>query len=79
MGIGDATEGLIFARWALDGVSDPDNVSLRLARLWNSRLTIDERRQLVDVVAQAMAADHVPSAGQRAAILHLTKRLALTA
>jgi len=72
-------EELTFAKWAAEHVVDPNNVSLRLLRLWTGALDMAERRDLVDLVHKVAAAGGALSAVQEEAIQRLTTRLAITA
>ncbi len=56
LGIENPEEELIFAKWVARENPDPNNVSLRLGKLWTGQLTMDERKQLVDLVHDVAAA-----------------------
>ena len=47
----DPTEDITFAKWVVDQSSDPDNISLKLASVWNAKLTDEQRRELVPLRA----------------------------
>ncbi|HMB46833.1 MAG TPA: hypothetical protein VKN63_01010 [Afifellaceae bacterium] len=78
LGIKDPVEDLTFAKWAVREVNDPNNISMRLHRLWTSSLDMQERQQLVDMVADVAAAGGELSNVQREAIERLRTRLAIT-
>lgn len=73
----DPAEAYEFAVWAIGQSPDPDNVSLRLTRMWNTRLTPAERQQLVDMVTRVAAIKGEPTAAQNGAIIRLKSRLDL--
>ncbi len=77
LGIQNPDEELTFAKWAVREVSDPNNISMRLHRLWTSSLNIDERQQLVDMVRDVAAAGGSLSPVQSEAIERLRTRLAI--
>ncbi len=73
----DPTEAVEFAIRAVALAPDPDNVSLRLTRMWNSRLTPPERQQLVEMVSRVAAMKGEPTEVQTGAIQRLKARLDL--
>jgi len=77
LAIDEPQEELTFAKWAADHVVDPNNVSMRLMRLWTGALSMNERRDLVDLVHKVAAADGQLSAVQEEAIGRLETRLAI--
>lgn len=74
---GEPTDLMVFAKWVASHVEDPNNVSLRYAKLWAKALNMDERRELVDMVRRVAAADGEPSPRQLNAIARLSERLGL--
>jgi uncharacterized tellurite resistance protein B-like protein len=50
-------EELIFAKWATTGVADLNNLVSRLSRLWTTRLSVEERRELHSMVKRVALAD----------------------
>ena len=77
LGIENIDEELTFAKWAVREVSDPNNISMRLHRLWTSSLNMDERQELVDLVSNVAAAGGGLSSVQTEAIERLKTRLAI--
>ncbi len=78
IGVEDPVEELIFAKWAAAEVNDPDLVSRQLSRLWRRALTVNERRQLADIVANVAAVGGDLSRRQAKAIRSLRARLDLS-
>jgi uncharacterized tellurite resistance protein B-like protein len=76
--VSDPVEEMTFAKWAVREVSDPNNISMRLGRLWTSSLNMQERQELVDMVRAVASADGALSEVQREAIDRLRTRLAIT-
>jgi uncharacterized tellurite resistance protein B-like protein len=77
--VSDPVEEMTFAKWAVREISDPNNISMRLSRLWMSSLDTQERQELVDLVRTVAGADGGLSDIQREAIDRLRTRLAITA
>lgn len=75
LAVDNPDEELTFAKWAVREVGDPNNVSVRLQRLWTSALNIEERQQLVDMVRKVAAAGSSLSHVQTEAIERLKARL----
>ena len=73
----DPTEAFEYAAWAIEHVPDPDNVSMRLTRMWNNALTPGERQQLVDMVTRVACMKGEPTPIQADAIVKLKARLDL--
>jgi hypothetical protein len=73
----DPRDAFEFAAWAIQYVPDPDNVSMRLTRMWNNTLTTAERQQLVDMVTRVACMKGDPTAIQADAIAKLKTRLDL--
>lgn len=76
--VSDPVEEMTFAKWAVREVADPNNISMRLSRLWTSSLTMQERQELVDMVRAVASADGGLSEIQREAVDRLRTRLAIT-
>ena len=74
----DPSETYEFAIWAIAQAPDPDNISLRLTRMWNNRLSPVERQQLVDMVTRVAAMKGEPTSVQAGSIKTLTARLDLS-
>jgi uncharacterized tellurite resistance protein B-like protein len=79
LNVSDPVEEMTFAKWAVREVSDPNNISMRLGRLWTSSLNTDERQQLVDMVRDVAGAGGDLTPLQHEAIERLKTRLAITA
>lgn len=77
MQIADPDEFLIFAHWVLDGGFDANNVTLRLSRLLNARLTQDEKEELFRIVDAVTRCGEMPDAAQESALRLLRQRLGL--
>ena len=77
MGIADADEFIVFARWVMDGGYEANTVSLKLSRQLNAALTPDERAALVRIVRAVAGADGAMSDSQQSA-LRLLERPART-
>ncbi len=77
IGVADPTEPVTFAKWAAEHVTDANDVSRKLARLWIDRLGLDERRDLLGMVSRVAAAEGAPTPSQRVVIQKLRERLAL--
>lgn len=77
--VSDPVEEMTFAKWAVREVADPNNISMRLGRLWTSSLTMRERQELVDMVRAVASAGGGLSDVQREAVDRLRTRLAITA
>lgn len=75
---GDPTQAFENAVWALGSASDPDNVSLRLAHMWNGKLAPPERQQLLDMVTRVACMRGEPTSIQADAIGRLKARLDLS-
>lgn len=73
----DPAEDLTFARWAVDQSPDPDNISLKLASLWNSSLNAEQKREFVSMVMAVAEADGPPLPAQAATIRKLRERLSV--
>lgn len=73
----DPTQALEFAIQAIKDAPDPDNVSLRLSRMWNNRLDSAERQQLIDMVTRVATMKGEPTLEQIGAIQRLRSRLDL--
>lgn len=73
----DPTEAFEFAVWAIQQTPDPDNISLRLTRMWNGKLDMVERRQLLDMVTRVACMKGEPTSVQADAIRRLKTRLDL--
>lgn len=73
--ISDPEEELIFAKWVARENPDPNNISLRLGKLWTARLTMDERQELVDLVQDVSVAGGPLTHLQIEAIDRLRSRL----
>lgn len=71
----DVEEEFVFAKWVCDNVVDPNNISMKLAKIWTSALDRTERLGLIDMVRQVACANKEPSASQLDAIERLTERL----
>ena len=78
LGIGDPDEELTFAKWAVREVSDPNNISMRLSRVWTGSLNMGERRQLVDMISHVAGIRGALSHVQAEAIERLRTRLDLS-
>lgn len=78
VGVKDPVEEITFAKWVVRENADPNNISMRLARLWTGSLNMDERQQLVDMVSNVAAAGGTLSHVQIEAIGRLKNRLAIT-
>jgi hypothetical protein len=76
MGIKDPTEVMVFAKWVASHVTDPNNVSLRYAKLGIAALNQPERQEFFDMVEQVAAAGTI-IAPNRAILDKLRERLAL--
>ena len=77
MGIEDPTELLTFGKWVASHIEDPNNASLRYAKLWNRDLDRDQRLDLVRMVERTVAADGGASQRQIRQIAKLHERLGL--
>lgn len=71
----DVEEEFVFAKWVSETAVDPNNVSMKMAKIWNAALDRSERLGLIDMVRQVACADKEPSAIQLDAIDRLTERL----
>lgn len=79
MGIEDATELLVFGKWVASHAADPNNVSLRYAKLWNGALDPAERLTFLGMVERVAEAAGPVTDAQRAILAKLRDRLGLTA
>ncbi|MBW8640415.1 TerB family tellurite resistance protein [Hoeflea sp. WL0058] len=75
--IAETEEELVFAKWVVREIPDPNNISLRLGRLWTGSLDMNERRELVDLVTDVAGADGGLNHLQVEAIDRLKSRLAI--
>ena len=78
LNVSDPVEEMTFAKWAVREVSDPNNISMRLHRLWTSSLDMQERQELVDMVRRVAGAGGELSNVQIEAVDRLKTRLAIT-
>ena len=74
---GDPSAACDYAAWAVESGPDPDNVSMRLSRMWNDKLTTPERQQLVEMVTRVAGMKGEPTPIQTDAIARLKARLDL--
>lgn len=79
LSVRNPVEEMTFAKWAVREVSDPNNISMRLSRLWTSSLDMRERQELVDLVRRVASAGGDLSPVQNEAVERLKARLAITA
>ena len=70
-------EELVFAKWATAGLADLNNLIARLAPLWTSRLTVQERLALYERVRRVAVADGPPDDLRLSALRKLRDRLGL--
>ncbi len=77
LGIDEPVEDLTFAKWAVRENTDPNNISMRLSRLWTGSLDMSERLQFVDMVTRVAQAGGEVSHVQTEAIGRLKTRLAI--
>ena len=75
LGIDEPEEELTFAKWVVREVSDPNNVSMRLQRLWTNALNRQERQEFVQMVRAVAGAGGEISPLQSEAIDRLRARL----
>ena len=78
MGLSDPTELMVFSKWAAAHVTDPNNVSLRYAKLWCAKLNEAERRDLF-AMAERLARSFGASTSRDANFTRLRERLGLAA
>jgi len=78
LNVRDPVEEMTFAKWAVREVSDPNNISMRLHRLWTSSLDMRERQELIDMVRRVANAGGDLSVVQTEAVERLKTRLAIT-
>ncbi|MGI9463195.1 MAG: hypothetical protein ACR2OM_04615 [Aestuariivirgaceae bacterium] len=71
----DTDEEYVFAKWVCEQIVDPNNISMKLAKLWTSSLDHSERLALVDMVRQVASADREPNAIQLDALNRLAERI----
>ena len=71
----DVEEEFVFAKWVSESTIDPNNISMKMAKVWNAALDRSERLGLIDMVRQVACADKEPSAIQLDTIERLTERL----
>jgi uncharacterized tellurite resistance protein B-like protein len=77
MGIEDRTELMVFSKWVAQHVEDANNVSLRYNKLWTSKLSPDERRDLLAMVKRVAEASGPASPAVIEKIRKLNERLGL--
>ncbi len=77
MGVDDPEEVLVFAKWVSGHVVDPNNVSMRYAKLWNAALSRPEREEFLGTVERVAAVEGPVTSAQTAVIAKLRERLGL--
>lgn len=77
MAVDDPDDELTFAKWAAKDVIDPNNLTLRLSKLWTARLDRNERRAFADLARRVVEAGGGVSDTQRESLRRLEQRLAL--
>lgn len=77
MGVRDATEVLVFGKWVAGHAADPNNVSLRYAKLWTGSLDPAERLAFLGMVERVAEAAGPVTDAQRAILAKLRDRLGL--
>jgi uncharacterized tellurite resistance protein B-like protein len=75
--IDNPVEEMTFAKWAVRDIADPNNISMRLSRLWTGSLDMNERQQFVDIVTRVAEAGGELSHLQTEAIGRLKTRLVI--
>jgi hypothetical protein len=77
MGVSDPTEPFTYAKWAAERVSDANDVSRKLAKLWMEKLDPDERNDLLAMVSRVMRVEGEHTQQQRVVLQRLRERLGL--
>jgi uncharacterized tellurite resistance protein B-like protein len=70
-------ETFTFGSWLARQVTDPNDLSLKFAKLWLNALTPDERLDFYRMAARIVAADGEPTDLQRESLHRLKDRLGL--
>jgi uncharacterized tellurite resistance protein B-like protein len=71
-------ETFTFGSWLGGQARDPNDLSLRFAKLWTGMLVEEERAEFHEMASRVAAADGEPSDLQKVALLRLKDRLGLT-
>lgn len=77
MGVSDPGELFTFAQWAASEVTDPNDVTRKLSKLWMNMLSPDERRDLIAMVARVASMEGPLLPQQMQVIQKLKERLAI--
>ena len=75
LGVDNEDEEITFAKWVVQENQDPNNISLRLGKLWTGSLSMQERQDFVDLVSDVAQAGGHLSHLQVEAIDRLRSRL----
>jgi uncharacterized tellurite resistance protein B-like protein len=77
MKIADAAEIIVFGKWVASHVTDPSNLTLRYAKLWNSALSRDERLEFVEILERVIAKAGSKDVAMNSKLNKLRERLGL--
>jgi len=73
----DPVEMSTFAKWVVQQAKDPNNISRQFAKLWNSTLPENDRREFLSMIERLSAVGGEPNQAQLQAILKLKERLSI--
>jgi hypothetical protein len=78
MRLADPEEIFTFACWVAGHAADPNNLSLRFAKIWSYGLRSSERAEFYEVASGICAVDGEPTSLQISCLKLLRDRLGLT-
>ncbi len=76
-GMADPAEAFAFAVWTADQVPSPNDVSLKLRKLWGEKLTAEQRHDVLAMVTRVAEVDGDLLPAQTLAIRMLQERLGI--
>jgi hypothetical protein len=78
MGMTRVEETFVFARWVAGHATDPNTLSFRFAKLWQTSLNLSEREDFLAMAERAARLDGAAGPEQISALRLLRDRLGLT-